>query len=302
VKRLVVFILSLVMSPPLLFADETAFLFTPVSAAGSGGMHTAAEEGVYTLLGNPALLNSVSESMFFAVSAGIGDVYKDGAVKTSMPPAYYIVSGPLAIGSASKGVGYGLFNYIRLHDGGTDIHFIAASGFDWILINTAGVKLDLGLSPKLLFSFTGANAGILSAVGITPGVLLALGSKFSLGLSCSNIFSAAYLKDENSSEFALLSPLLNAGIAAGLVSNATLGLTLFADFRDILGLMAGETKEPLQAFACGARAEFWNNFYLSLGMAESAPTAGFGLNLGTIKVDMAFFANGAEVGIRIVRD
>jgi hypothetical protein len=300
-KRIVVvLILTLAASP--LFAQEEAFQFTPVSAAGSGGMHTAAEEGVYTLLGNPALLNSVAQSMYFAVSAGIGDVYQNGNFETSVPPAFYTMAGPLAFGVVSKGVGYGVFNGFRFHENGVDAHFIGSAGIDWILIDTAGVKLDFGLSPRLLFGYMQEKPTLLAAASITPGLLCSLGERFSLGISYNDAVSVAYYMEKVDSKVTRIYSSLNFGIAAGVVSNAVLGLTLFADYRNILGFLDGDATDPLRQFGCGVRAEFRKNFWLSLGMFEMSPTAGFGLNLGAVKLEASYFSNGVEAGIKIVRD
>jgi hypothetical protein len=298
-RRLVLGFCFFAMSLPL-FAEKTPFLVTPVSAAGSGGMHVAAEEGVYTLLGNPALLNAVSQSMFVALSGGIEDFFKDGAFQVSMP---YTVAGPLAIGTISKGVGYGLFNYIRFHEDGTDIHFIGSAGIDWILVDTASLKLDFGLSPRLLFSYALTEySHILSALSLTPGVLCTLGDWFSVGISCADAISGGFFMDGTGSTFTYVSSSLDVGLSALIISNAALGLTLFADYRNILRSLISDTGEPMRRFGGGIRAEFGNSFWLSLGLFELSPTAGFGLNLGVIRLETAFFANGVEAGIRIVRN
>ena len=146
-------LLMTVLLPSALFAEEESFQFTPISVAGSGGTHTAAEDGVFTLLSNPALLNSVTSSMAIALSGGIGNAYRDGVFEAGLPPAYYTVAGPLALGVVSKGVGFGVFDHLRLYSGGMDVDVIAAAGIDWPLVNTASVKLDFGLAPKLLFRY-----------------------------------------------------------------------------------------------------------------------------------------------------
>jgi hypothetical protein len=288
--------------PPFLFAGEFPFLFTPVSAAASGGMHVAAEDGVFTLLGNPALLNAVSQSMYFSLSGGIGNFIEDGTAQTMMPPVYYTVAGPLALGTVSKGVGYGLFNYIRIHEDGIDLHGIGSAGIDWILVDGASLKLDLGLSPRFLFSYTQADSGVLSAVSLTPGILLSLGDRFSAGISYANALSGALRANESGSEFTMVSSSLDVGIMAGAISNAALGLTLFADYRNILGLLGDDAGDPLGQLGCGLRAEFGNSFWISFGLSESFFAAGFGLNLGPVKLETAFFASGVEAGIKIVRD
>jgi hypothetical protein len=287
---------------PPLFAQEAAFQFTPVSAAGSGGMHVAAEEGVYTLLGNPALLNAVNKSMFLAVSFGIGDIYQNGKIQTSVPPARYMMSGPLAIGIISKGVGYGFFNCLQLHEGGLDAHFVGSFGIDWILIDTPGIKLDFGLSPRLLLSYQQAKPDILFAASITPGILCSLGERFSLGISYNDAASIAYFMEKSESKITRIYSSLNIGIAAGIVSRAAFGLTLFADYRNILGFLDGASTGLLRQIGVGARIDIQNNFWLSLGMFELSPTAGFGLNLGVIKLEVSLFSNGVEAGIKITRD
>jgi hypothetical protein len=265
-------------------------------------MHTAAEEGVYTLLGNPALLNAVSQSMFVALSGGIGDFFKDGAIEAAMPPAHYTVAGPLAIGTISKGVGYGLFNYIRIREDGTDVHFIGSAGIDWILIDAASLKLDFGLSPRLLFSDTQADSTILAVASLTPGMLISLGDRFSAGLNYSGAVSGGFFMDAKDSGFRQGSSSLDIGLAAGIVSNAALGLTLFADYRNILSFFGDDAGDPLRQLGCGLRAEFGSSIWLSLGLFELSPAVGLGLNLGTVKLEAAFFANGLEAGIKIVRD
>lgn len=294
--------LLLTALPPELFAAEESFEFTPVSVVGSGGAHTAAEDGVFTLLGNPALLNSVASSMFFAFSGGMGNVYRDGAFEFDLPPAYYTLTGPLALGVVSKGVGFGVFDHLHFYSGGMDIDVVAAAGIDWALVNTAGVKLDFGLAPKLLFRFRQAQTSAmpLFAPSVTPGILVSFGERFSMGVSWSDALSVVLL-DGGAGE-ARIFRSLNAGIAVGLISNGALGLTLFVDYRDLMGDSDDNSADPLRQLGVGARAEFWNNFWLSAGMSNSAPTAGLGLNLGAIKLDIALSDYGMEAGVRITRE
>jgi hypothetical protein len=302
-KRVVLFVVWS-LAQFVLFAEDVSFQFTPASVAGSGGVHNAEEDGVFTLLGNPALLNSVTSSMFFALSGGVGDAYREGALDLSMPPAYYTLTGPLALGVVSKGVGFGIFNHVSLYDGRTDIDVIAAAGIDWTLINTAGSKLDFGLTPKLLIQNRQMDAKALSlfAASLTPGILFSLGERFQAGVSYGDALSAMIFVTSGDVKDMRVSRSLDAGIAAAVVSNGTLGLTLFADYRDLLGDSGDGSADPLRHLGVGVRAAFWNNFWLSAGMSGLAPTGGFGLNLGAVKLDIALSAYGGEAGIRIIRE
>jgi hypothetical protein len=303
-KRIVLFVVWPLVSSAL-FAEEASVQFTPVSVAGSGGVHNAEEDGVFTLLGNPALLNSITSSMFFAFSGGAGDIYRGGALGLNSPSAYYTVTGPLALGVVSKGVGFGLFNHLRFYSGGIDMNLVAVAGIDWALVNTDDVKLDFGLAPKLLYRYRlieEKNASSLFAASITPGILVSLGSGFSVGISCDDALSAAFPPDENNTAFSQIPRSLNAGVAAGIISNGTLGLTFFTDYRDLLKIFGNDAGDPMQGLGIGIRAAFWNNFWVSAGMSGLAPTGGFGLNLGAVKLDIALSNYGAEAGIRITRD
>lgn len=288
-------------APPV-FADEEAFHFIPISVAGSGGMHLAAEDGVYTLLGNPALLSSVTQSMYFALSGGIGDVYQNGKIGATIPPAYYTVAGPFAFGVVSKGIGFGFFNYIRFHENGLDAHFTGNVGFDFILINTPGIKLDLGIAPRFLLSYMQEKPTMLAAATVTPGLLCSLGDRFSLGISYNDAASAAYYMEKSDAKVTRINASLNAGIAAGLVSTEVFGLTVYTDYHDVLRLFSDNTGDPLQPLGVGARIDFRTSFWLLLGMFELAPTVGIGFNLGAIKVEAAFISNGLSAGIKMVRD
>jgi hypothetical protein len=302
-KRTVFFWLILwCLTPLVLFAQEKAFQFMPVSTAGSGGTHTAAEDGVYTLLGNPALLNAVNQSMFFAASFGIGDVYKNGTVETSVPPAYYRASGPFAIGAISKGVGYGFFNCFQFYENSLDAHFVGSAGIDWILINTPNLKLDFGLSPRLLLNYMREQPILLSAASITPGLLFSLGKRVVLGISYNDAGSVAYYMEKSDAKVTRIYSSLNIGIAASLISRAALSFTIYTDYRDLLGLIADDAGDPMRQLGVGARIDFRTYFWLLAGMFESSPTAGFGLNLGAIKLEASFFSNSVEAGIKIVRD
>jgi hypothetical protein len=293
-----------IFMPLALFAEDVSFQFTPVSAAGSGGAHNAKEDGVFTLLGNPALLNSVNNSMFFALSGGIGDAYREGTLELDSPSAYYTLTGPLAFGVVSKGVGFGLFNHVSLHYGYMDADVIGAAGIDWTLVNTDSVKLDFGLAPKALFRYRQANTGVLSrfALSVTPGMLVSLGGRFQAGVSYGDALSVMLLATGDKAGDIRVSRLLDAGIAVSAVSNGTLDLTLFADYRDLFDYSGDSSADPLGHLGFGIRAVFWNNFWLSAGMSERAPTGGFGLNLGMAKLDLALSAYGAEAGIRIMRE
>ncbi|MDR1470559.1 MAG: hypothetical protein LBT00_14860 [Spirochaetaceae bacterium] len=305
-KRLVLFavwaLVSAAFMPFALFAEEMAFQFTPVSVAGSGGVHNAEEDGVFTLLSNPALLNSVTSSMFLALSGGVGDVYRDGMFEFGSPPVYYTVTGPLALGVISKGVGYGIFNHVSLQYGRLDTDVVGVAGIDWVLIDTTGFKLDFGLAPKVLFRFRQTNTGTVSlfAPSITPGILFSFGERFRAGIRYGDALSVALLA--NGAEDIRISRSLDAGIAVEIVSNGTLGLTLFADYRDLLRSSDDGSVDPLRQLGVGLRVAFWNNFWLSAGMSARAPTGGFGVNLGAVKLDTALSAYGAEVGIRIMRE
>ena len=293
-----------VLPPPELFAEDAAFQFTPVSAAGSGGAHTAHEDGVFTLLGNPALLNSVASSMFFAVSGGLRDAYRNGAIETESPPMYFTASGPVAFGVISKGVGFGVFDHLRVYYGRLEMNLVAVAGIDWVLVNTDRVKLDFGLAPKALYRYSliKGQGSSLFGTSLTPGVWLSFGNRFSVGVSCADAVAVAFPPDEDNTILSQIPRSLDAGIAAGLVSNGVLGLTLFADYRDLLRFSGGDAGDPLQGLSVGARAEFRKSFSLSAGMSKLAPTAGFGLNLGAIKLDVALFDYGVQAGVRIMRE
>jgi hypothetical protein len=319
VKRLVyfTFFIFLSMPPPRLFADETAILFTPLSAAGSEGTHTAVEEGVFTLLGNPALLHSTSESMFFALSFGVGDVFQDGKLDFVPSAAYYTISP--AFGTVSKGVGYGVFGQIYFrYSQAVVLDLIAAAGFDWVLVSTERVKLDFGLSHKALFLYTLTQTGrktdmnTLIALYITPGILLSLGNRFSVGISLDNMLSLGH-SNKNGLEFMSLPPLFNAGIAVDIIETAALGLSLFADYRlfvgdrDMSGLFNSDAGNSLHRLGGGVRAEIRHSVWFSLGAADFVtkfvPAAGIGFNLGAIKLDMTYYFDySAQAGIRIVRN
>jgi hypothetical protein len=290
--------------PPALFAEDVSFHFTSVSVAGSGGAHNAEEDGVFTLLGNPALLSTVTSAMFFAFSAGIRDVYREGALNFDSPPAYYTVTGPLVFGVASKGIGFGLFNQVGLHYGRMDADVIAVAGIDWTIINTLSVKLDVGLAPKLLFRYRQADTGTLSlfAPSVTPGLLLSFGERFRAGIRYDDALSIILLANGKGAEDARISRSLDTGIAAMIVSNGTLGLTLFADYRDLLGDSRDDSADLLGHLGFGMHAAFWTNFWISAGMSGGIPTGGFGLNLGAIKLDIALSDYGAAAGIRITRE
>jgi hypothetical protein len=292
--------------PLALFAENMSFQLTPVSVAGSGGLHNAEEDGVFTLLGNPALLNSVTSSMFLALSGGIEDALHEGALDLNLPPAYYTLTGPLALGVISKGVGFGVFNHVNLHHNRMDIDVIAAAGIDWTLINTIGFKLDFGLVPKLLFRHRQADTDVdtvsLFALSVTPGMLISFGERFQTGIRYGDALSVVPFANKKKGVNPQVSRSLDAGLAVAIVSNGTLGLTLFADYRDLLSDSDDGSVDLLGQLGFGVRATFWNNFWLSAGMSESAPTGGFGLNLGAIKLDIALSASGAEAGIRIIRE
>jgi hypothetical protein len=297
-------LISAAFMPLALFAEDVSFHFTSVSAAGSGGTHNAEEDGVFTLLGNPALLSTVTSAMFFAFSGGIGDVYQEGALDFDSPSTYYTITGPLVFGVASKGIGFGLFNRVGLHYGRMDVDVIAAAGIDWTIINTLSVKLDVGLAPKALFRYRQAGADALSlfAPSVTPGMLLSFGERFRAGIRYDNALSIILLANGKGAEDVRVSRSLDAGIAAMIVSNGTLGLTLFADYRDLLGDSLDGNADSPEHLGFGMHAAFWTNFWLSAGMSGGIPTGGFGLNLGAIKLDIALSDYGASAGIRITRE
>jgi hypothetical protein len=293
-----------VFLPTALFAEDVSFQFTPVSTAGSGGIHNAEEDGVFTLLSNPALLNSVTSSMFFSVSGGIKDVYREGTLKFASPPAYYTLSGPLTLGVVSKGVGFGIFNYLDMHYGRFNVDLIGAAGIDWTLIDATFFKLDFGLAAKMLFRYRliERNPILLFAPSATPGILLSFGQRFQAGISYGDALSAMLLASGTGVGNIHVSRSLDAGIAARLVSNGTLGITIFTDYRDLIDDSAESSADPLDHLGAGIRAEFWKNFWLSAGISGLAPTAGFGLNLGLVKLDFALSDYGVEAGIRITRE
>jgi hypothetical protein len=306
-KRLVlclVWVLSLsAFLPSAIFAEDLSLRFTPVSTAGSGGIHNAEEDGVFTLLSNPALLNSVTASMSFSLSGGAKNIYREG-VKFAPPPAYYTLSGPIALGVVSKGVGFGIFNYFDIHYGRIDADVIGAVGLDWMLINATSFKLDFGLAAKMLFRYRLLNRNFASlfAPSVTPGILLSFGQRFQAGISYADALSVMLLASGTGAGNIHVSRSLDAGIAARLVSTGTFGLTIFTDYRDLIGDSAESSADPLQHLGAGIRAEFWNNYWFSAGMSGLVPTAGFGLNLGLVKLDFALSDYGAEAGIRITRE
>lgn len=282
---------------------EEAELFTPTRAAGSGGTHTAEAEGIYTLLSNPAAMSAVTEALFFTLSAGIGNVYQDGSLEFAAPPACYTSKGPLTFGVISKGVGFGLFNNTVFDGDNFTANIIAGAGMSFTVINSEAHKLDIGFSPNLLFRYAQANTAFLSAASVTAGILYSLHDVFLAGINCNDALSAGFLSDETGTGFTQVNRTLHGGIAVRLVSNAFAGITLLADYHDVLGsFFTGETDNPLRHLGGGLRLEIRNDCWLSLGVSGLQPAAGFGINLGAVKVDTALFSGGVEVGVKVVRD
>jgi len=223
---------------PLASAENTLYpadlLFAgvnPVSARNRalGGPRATDPDGLYTLFGNPGLLQMAEDARLFEIALGAFGDFADivpfigksleAAFFDSLTgeafPAGFEARGPLTIGLVSKGFGAGLFLRTATESqtaGGRaranlDIDVIGSAGYAFRLVDNADLNVDFGLAGKLfarqVMDFydepaadNGAaardmNPKLLIGAGLDLGVLVSVQDTFLLGFSVNDAATAA---------------------------------------------------------------------------------------------------------------
>jgi hypothetical protein len=347
-KLLVLFLVSSVLSAS--FAEDMAPLAMPSTRSlGLGGTHVAYTDDVYALFVNPAALQKANQGSAFefspafvgplfdlidlANSAGddlvrsLGDFAKDTGAKI---PIGIDLRGPLAIGYAANGLGFGIWN--RVHFDATVIEdYISASaladaivnfGMSFGILSLGNHEVDAGFVVK---PFVRAQAGMSATAWDAIGgglddivekfnVPLILGAGFdlgfmyrfhrdlSVGLTIDDVYTGGgriatlYGDDDGISSYRVPATL-NMGVAYSFRPFSLLGFAFMLDYRDVANLFAGDDftkRNPILNLAFGTELTLVRFIKLRFGFNEMLPSAGIGLEGKAFQLNFAMY--GRELG------
>lgn len=135
--------------------------------------------------------------------------------------------------------------------------------------------------------------------------------RLSVALSCSDLFSYAKLSDfteltemiyesQNPREpqpdrTGRIKRSLNAGFDYRLINSKNLGLTLMADYRDILDLFSDLPRNPILNLGLGAELSLLKHIFIRAGISDALPALGLGFDIWVCKLDFSIY--GKELGL-----
>ena len=232
---------------------------------------------------------------------------------------------PLSIAWVANGFGFGLWNrtfvkadiigdYVKA-DVYSDV--MLPVGFAFKILDLNRHTIDGGLTLKPFVRVKAAqqayitdlmddadfdfNIPVIAGGGLDMGLLYRWGKVLQVGFTFTDIFSQGTvmadlgdIKDTNSYYIPFA---MNAGVSFNF-KFGIIGLVLAADWRDIGNAFDQNdylnNRNYLLDFGIGAQISLFDVVYFRVGMNEMLPAAGLGLNLGALKIDLAYY--GREFG------
>jgi len=232
---------------------------------------------------------------------------------------------PLSIAWVANGFGFGLWNrtfvkadiigdYVKA-DVYSDV--MLPVGFAFKILDLNRHTIDGGLTLKPFVRVKAAqqayitdlmddadfdfNIPVIAGGGLDMGLLYRWGKVLQVGFTFTDIFSQGTvmadlgdIKDTNSYYIPFA---MNAGVSFNF-KLGIIGLVLAADWRDIGNAFDQNdylnNRNYLLDFGIGAQISLFDVVYFRVGMNEMLPAAGLGLNLGALKIDLAYY--GREFG------
>ncbi|MDR3123843.1 MAG: hypothetical protein LBU16_08720 [Treponema sp.] len=327
------------------FAEDMAPLEMPSTRSlGMGGTHVAYTDDVYALFVNPAALQKANQGSGFELSpAFVGPFFDliglaassgddlmeslgDFTGKTGGKiPIVVDERGPLSVGYAANGLGWGIWN--RIHAGatviGTDIDasalvdLIANFGMSFRILRLENHEVDAGFVVKpFLRAKADMDMAALDMIGGGLGdmldefnVPLILGAGFDLGfmyrfyddlavgLTIDDVYTGGgriatvYGNDDGVSSYRIPTTL-NMGVAYTLQPIPWLGLAFMLDYRDVTNLFFIDDytkRNPILNLAFGTELSIYQFLKLRFGLNEMLPAVGLGLVAKAFQFNVAIY-------------
>jgi hypothetical protein len=151
---------------------------------------------------------------------------------------------------------------------------------------------------------------LITGIGVDLGALVRLGGGFSMGLAARDAFSPCFIAAFPSLDaflnqaapgnaYGIVPVSLDFGIAwapdLGLLSRSIGKLLIVADYRDIVSLFQPLARNAILNLSLGVEARLLSVLSLRAGIYEAYPSAGLGLDLGFMKMNLAMY--GRELGL-----
>ncbi|MCL2373982.1 MAG: hypothetical protein FWC65_01910 [Treponema sp.] len=233
---------------------------------------------------------------------------------------------PLSIAWVANGLGFGLWNhtFVKAEIVGTTVRAAAYSdimlpiGLAFRVLDLNRHSIDAGFTVKpFLRMIVRETASIMDLMGnydldftvpviagggLDLGLLYRWDGGLQVGLTFTDVlFHGAVVGNLAGAEDAntyYIPFAINAGISQSFRIAKFLGITFAADWRDI-GNAFNQTdylnsRNFLLDFGAGIQVSLFDTFFLRAGMSEMLPAAGFGIYLGALRIDAAYY--GREFG------
>ncbi|QQO07910.1 conjugal transfer protein TraF [Breznakiella homolactica] len=236
------------------------------------------------------------------------------------------LGGPVSLAFVRNGFGIGFFDraYVDIAINGMSMR--ATANADAILVGGYGFRLmekgshilDAGFTLKGLFRIGSTSSysllrftqfGDLLSMDTTAGIGLDLGVRyefaklFSAAVVCNDVYSPVYvtpdlMKDPDERRdpyWDTVAPRLNLGVMVNALNWKYLGISVMADYRDILDFMNPIPRNPILNISLGTEVRILNRIFLRAGIQDALPACGIGLDLWICKLDFALY--GKELGM-----
>jgi hypothetical protein len=327
-KRFVVLFLltgAVLFAPDRLFTQAFAqalgpetphFYFSSTEMTGIGGRYTALADGPFSLLSNPALLqtNNADLTMSLGIAGGM-DIH-DGLV---IPPPRADIKGPLTFATINKGVGCGFFDHVYLENGTLVADLIGTVAYALPVSSSVENRFDLGFAFNVLgrFSITNAfgpelspdiyydeytdkyydaygNEKIMDSVtsggigaSVNVGILYTHVSNFAIGVSCMDVYSVV-TNSGGTDPLLQIAPNFSVGLFFEFLRLESFSMSLVADFEKILPLWNIAYDVPIiKKIKGGININIKDTVNISFGLAEGGPRLGAGVSFDGWKLHLA---------------
>ncbi|MDR0910554.1 MAG: hypothetical protein LBM77_12400 [Spirochaetaceae bacterium] len=240
-----------------LFADN---IIPSTRAMGMGGFHVSGQDGIWTLMTNPANITGLEQFDIATVGFSVGnvltfqDAIKNFSLKDPTKMLFSLLSskraknysfnltGPLALGMIKNGFGWGVFDDANTFIGikNNMVKFSAQANlqgrfaYGMNIVDTSVFSLDAGAGAKVLFGFNmNATTNMTTLVGLISDTKDMLGK---MGVTTVPL-SMSIGADAGLTGHLKFLPLLNDDLAFSIVAEDVIGMnTNIVDLAKSMGL------------------------------------------------------------------
>ena len=235
---------------------------------------------------------------------------------------------PFSIAWVADGFGFGLWNrsFARLEIVGNSVRAVVYSdfmlpvGFAFRVLDTGRHSIDAGFTLKPFVRIRAEEQEfitdlldsedyefdtpipVIAGGSFDIGLLYRRAGGFQAGLTFTDIHArgtvVANLTGTEDTRGYYIPFAVNAGVAQCIRFTKNIVFTAAADWRDMGNIFNQDdylnARNFLLDFGLGVQLAFFDVFFVRIGMNELLPAAGFGIHLGAVKIDVAYY--GREFG------